>query len=536
MQSQQDAVVIRNGRPNNGCRRRHGMERLESRNMLASGALLAGGVGERSDANEPRPDILAPPLEPGGAEDGAVAMQSRRLRSWEELRAALQLYLQLLQQREAAESAPAAPAKAPRAGAQPRPLASVPDYGAPSQWNLNAVNAPEAWAAGHYGQGVTVAVIDTGAQWRHSQLRDSIWKNRGEVAGNGVDDDGNGYVDDLIGWDFVGDDNNPDDLNGHGTHVSGVIAAARDGDALTGVAYGSQLMVLRALDDRGVGSTQDIAAAVRYAVDNGADIVNLSLGGARSPALEAAVQYAAQRGVLIVAAAGNDGGESPNSPASLSGALSSVISVGAVDQAGQPAAFTNRGGGAVQIVAPGVRIGSTVPGGGAFYSGTSMAAPHVSGVAALALSAAPNLTSAALRSLLVAGVAGPKQAAGLGLVDAAQVVAFAAAGYSPTAATSGEPAASASERSSSALRLLSIEQPTESSAPAAAKAASPAFQAPASVASREAPEAQRAWIDQVDSVHRSRQQWRLAFPEDLQKAAGRGGEDDGDAVTLRRAA
>ena len=120
----------------------------------------------------------------------------------------------------------------------PTPFPDVPYYGGASDWNLNAINAPEVWARGYTGSGVVVAVIDSGVDYRHPELANNMWVNSGEIAGNGRDDDGNGYVDDYRGWDFADNDNNPLDIHGHGTHVAGIIAAAKDGAGTTGVASG----------------------------------------------------------------------------------------------------------------------------------------------------------------------------------------------------------------------------------------------------------------------------------------------------------
>lgn len=328
---------------------------------------------------------------------------------------------------EPAAEAPAS-VELPPADSEPPPLADVPYYGAARDWGLNASGAPESWSAGHSGQGVTVAVIDTGADLDHSELADALWTNPDEVPNNGRDDDHNGYVDDVHGWDFVHRDGNPHDQNGHGTHVASVIVGARDGVGSTGVAYGAELMVLQGLGADGVGSTRQLAEAVRYAVDNGADIINMSLGGAASTALRAAIAYAAEHDVLVVAAAGNDGADQPDSPAALSAQMENVVSVGAVDRSGETASFSNQVGSsrAVQLLAPGVRIYGAVPGGYAYYTGTSMATPHVAGVAALALSARPELSAAQLRDLLVQGVeASPPGDNTAGVLNAATTVAYA---------------------------------------------------------------------------------------------------------------
>jgi len=278
---------------------------------------------------------------------------------------------------------------------------SQPDLGGPF-WDLDAINAPEAWAQGFTGQGITIAVVDSGVDYTHPDLANNIWVNTREIWGNGIDDDGNGYVDDVIGWNFVDNDNNPYDLNGHGTHVAGTIAAENNGIGAIGVAYNAHIMPVRVLDQDGSGSWQDVAAGIYYAVNNGANIINLSLGGAGySPDIAAAVQYATARGAFVVMAAGNEGQTQPDFPANLASQYG--IAVGAVNRTNQLASFSNDAGAypVNYVVAPGVGIYSTFPGNTyQFLSGTSMATPHVSGVAALVLSANPYLTPAQLSSIL----------------------------------------------------------------------------------------------------------------------------------------
>jgi hypothetical protein len=290
-------------------------------------------------------------------------------------------------------------------GGDQQPLPDVPYFGGANDWNLNAVNAPEAWAQGYTGAGVIVAVIDTGVDYYHSELAGNIWTND-DIAGNGIDDDGNGYVDDYRGWDFAYGDNDPRDIDGHGTHVSGTIAAANNGLGATGVAFGALIMPVQVLDNSGWGSWDAVAAGIRYAVENGANVINLSLGGGYSTAVASALAYANQRGVFVAAAAGNDGASTPGYPAYHSVTLGNVLSVGAHDRNNSLASFSNRVGhsGAVQIDAPGAGVFSCVPGNSYdTWNGTSMASPHVAGVAALVLGANPNLTPSQLRQLLVDG-------------------------------------------------------------------------------------------------------------------------------------
>lgn len=281
------------------------------------------------------------------------------------------------------------------------PFPTVPDLGGNS-WNLDLINAPEVWAQGYTGEGIVVAVIDTGVDYNHTDLDANIWVNEGEIADNNVDDDGNGYVDDIRGWDFVNNDNNPMDLNEHGTHVAGTIAAENNGVGITGVAPDATIMPIRVLNADGSGNSSDTAAGIIYAADNGADIINLSLGGGYNNTVADAVEYAVGLGTVVVMASGNAYSNQPGFPANL--AQEWGVAVGAVDINNQIANFSNDAGTTPldYVVAPGVDVESTIPGNSyASFSGTSMATPHVAGVAALILSANPDLTAAQVESFLV---------------------------------------------------------------------------------------------------------------------------------------
>ena len=287
------------------------------------------------------------------------------------------------------------------------PVTELPEadfYGSNLDWNLNSVNAPEAWQAGYRGDGVVVAVIDTGVNISHSDLDDNVWVNSDEIAGDGIDNDGNGFIDDRYGWNFVGNNSNVADDNGHGTHVAGTIAAEQNGFGATGVAPDAEVMSIKVLNQDGSGFVNSIANGIRYAVDNGAHIVNLSLGGGFSSTIASAISYAASNDVLVVAASGNESSSVPSNPASLSRSYQNVLSVGAYDSNGRIAGFSNGVGnsGAVQVDAPGVGVYSTAANGNyTWLSGTSMATPHVAGIAALTLSANSNLTAASLRNIIV---------------------------------------------------------------------------------------------------------------------------------------
>ncbi|MFS0515549.1 S8 family peptidase, partial [Nostoc sp. UIC 10607] len=280
-------------------------------------------------------------------------------------------------------------------------FADVPDLGG-NNWGADLVKAPEVWTQGYTGKGVVVAVVDTGVDYNHEDLRNNIWTNANEIAGNGIDDDGNGYIDDNYGWNFAEKNNNTLDKNGHGTHVSGTIAGENNNYGVTGIAYNAKIMPVKVLNDSGSGSYNSISKGIRYAVDNGANVINLSLGGTSSNrTLQSAIDYASSKGVIVVMAAGNDGDSSPDYPARY--AYKSGIAVGAVDQNNNMPDFSNRSGTneIAYVTAPGVKVYSSVPNNQyATYSGTSMAAPHVAGVVALMLSANSSLTDAQVRQIV----------------------------------------------------------------------------------------------------------------------------------------
>lgn len=247
------------------------------------------------------------------------------------------------------------------------------------------------------GKGTVVAVIDTGVDYTHKDLADNIWVNEGEIPGNGIDDDGNGYVDDVHGVDFVEGDSDPMDEHGHGTHVAGIIAMTPGNGGGVGVAYGAKIMCVRAGQANGSFASTDIAKAIKYAADNGADVINMSFGGrGRSYLVESALQDAFPSCVLV-AAAGNDG--LPTNDAFGAGYLLTediypagykyVIGVMATDNNKSLAYFSNwdfkEGSGCeYEMAAPGVNIYSTLPGNRyACWSGTSMATPNVAAAAAI---------------------------------------------------------------------------------------------------------------------------------------------------------
>jgi subtilisin family serine protease len=263
-------------------------------------------------------------------------------------------------------------------------------------WGLNTTQAPDAWNAGYTGKGVIVAVIDTGVNYLHSDLGSNIWKNSGEIAGNGLDDDGNGYVDDTYGWDFVNRDGDAIDDNGHGSSVAGIIAGLNNGFGVTGVAFDALIMPVKVLNSSGGGNDISVADGIYYAVNNGADVINLSLGGGYSARIASALQFAFNNGVLICMASGNAAQSQPVYPA-LFAQTTGGIAVGAINSSGSLASFSNGVGTLASydfLVAPGVDIYSTsLDNSYEKMSGTSMATPFVAGAAALLLSAQADFSS-----------------------------------------------------------------------------------------------------------------------------------------------
>ena len=268
------------------------------------------------------------------------------------------------------------------------------------------LDLPGAWQLAD-GAGVTVAIIDSGARLEHPDLAPNIWTNFDEVPGNGVDDDNNGYVDDVHGVDLSSSrpGQNLYDGWGHGTHVAGIVAAARNSRGVVGVAPRAKLMIVRVLDDKGAGTTGGVAEGIRYAAANGARVINLSLSGPeRDPRLVAAVQAANAANVLLVTSAGNDGVDidsKPAYPAALPAPNLLAVASTDPDSGRGISEFSNYGKLAVQVAAPGAQILSTASDGSyVLKSGTSMAAPIVAGVAALAASVNPSISAADLRALL----------------------------------------------------------------------------------------------------------------------------------------
>ncbi|MFN0055447.1 MAG: S8 family serine peptidase, partial [Planctomycetales bacterium] len=275
------------------------------------------------------------------------------------------------------------------------------------------IDAPEAWDKTTGSAAVVVAIIDTGIDYNHPDLAANMWTNPGEIAGDGLDNDANGFIDDVYGWDFANGDANPMDDNSHGTHVAGTIGAVgNNGVGVTGVNWQTRLMALKFLDASGSGYDSDAIAALNYAAmmrDRGTNVrvTNNSYGGGGySQSFYNAIAANRDAGILFVAAAGNAGTNNDSIafyPANF--AVDNVISVAATDRSDLRAYFSNYGVNTVDLAAPGVSIYSTTPGNAyGTKSGTSMAAPHVAGAAALAWSFALDANYQQIRDALFAGV------------------------------------------------------------------------------------------------------------------------------------
>ncbi len=333
------------------------------------------------------------------------------------------------------------------------PQANAVDPLIKSQWGMLDIGANQIWSMTQGDPKMIVAVIDTGVDYTHEDLLPNLWRNTGETgtdssgrdkSTNGIDDDENGYIDDVIGWDFVTNDNKPYDLSGspievlqganpgHGTHCAGNVAAAgNNAKGISGVAPKVSIMSIRFIGEKGQGTTADAVKAIHYAVDNGARVLSNSWGSEGddpadsegNKALKDAIQYSQEKGVLFIAAAGNghqgvgydnDTDPKPAVPASYDHDI--IISVAAIDSNNKLGGFSNWGKKSVDLAAPGVKVFSTVVdnkytdialdyfGFKATWDGTSMATPHVAGAAALYWSAHPEKTWQEVKAALLGSV------------------------------------------------------------------------------------------------------------------------------------
>ncbi len=300
----------------------------------------------------------------------------------------------------------------------------------PDQWYLQKIHAPSAWDITTGSNTIIVAVLDTGFDLNHPDLIDQLWVNKNEIAGDGIDNDGNGFVDDVNGFDFINKDGSPEpNVNesfdtgavSHGTVIAGIIGAvSNNAKGIAGINWQVRLMDIRILDNKGVGNSTTAREGIEYAVKNGAKIINLSFTGFdNDPRLESAIKAANDAGVLVIAAVGNTEGvglnvdEKPIYPAcnGHGQATNGIIGVAATDDKDAKASFSNYGATCTDLSAPGVDILSTVyeneawaPFKKVFYqkgwAGTSMAAPMVSGAAALLASRHPTLKPEQLKNIL----------------------------------------------------------------------------------------------------------------------------------------
>jgi subtilisin family serine protease len=298
--------------------------------------------------------------------------------------------------------------------------------GSSPRWGLSAIKAREAWNVTTGSKEIVVAVIDSGIDRTIPALEKNAWENEDEIPNNGIDDDNNGYVDDVSGWDFREDDELEKSARGlhyHGTFVAGLVGSSYDKNTgAGGVAPDISIMDLRFLNEEGKFFTSDwdkLAGAIEYAVDNGADIINMSLYASIEPPelVQDAVERAEEQGVLVIGIAGNSGGE-----VGYFGRWKETFTIGSVNRSRRISYFSNRGP-SVDLVAPGESVLSFKPGGEAVTgSGTSFAAPHVAGTAALILSQEPEMGLSELKealrdSALDIARGGVDEKSGYGLID-----------------------------------------------------------------------------------------------------------------------
>jgi len=294
-------------------------------------------------------------------------------------------------------------------------ISATPNDGNYSRlWGMNYIEAPAAWDRATGNDSSVMAVVDTGVDYNHPDLQENMWRNPSEIPGDGIDNDNNGIIDDVFGFNGIDNSGDPMDAHGHGTHCSGTMAGRGNNEiGVAGINWSGKIMGIRFMDASGRG---DLAAAIRgidYVVSQKQRGVNVRVmnnswgGGGFSEPLRRAIEKAGQEGIVFVAAAGNsasDNDSSPSYPASYD--LPNLISVGAVGQDGTLASFSNYGAQSVKIAAPGVSILSTMPNGQyGFMSGTSMASPHVAGAFGLLFSTEPNLSvDDAVRRMIDSGV------------------------------------------------------------------------------------------------------------------------------------
>lgn len=278
----------------------------------------------------------------------------------------------------------------------------------PELWGITNINADKAWSQST-GENVLVAIIDSGINYNHASLVSQINTNTAELHGQpGVDDDNNGYIDDVYGYDFINNDSDPIDDNGHGSHVAGTVAGNHAKNNFWGVAPKAKLLAVKTHNQSGSGSEESVVKGILYAADRGAKVLNSSWAGAPEAAeysqlLFDAIQYASQKGAIFIASSGNEGSnidDKPNYPASYE--VANLVSVGSSTRNNKLSYFSNYGRHSVDLVAPGSRIFSVnYKGGYSYKDGTSMSSPHVSGAAALIYSRFPGATAEFVKAALM---------------------------------------------------------------------------------------------------------------------------------------
>ena len=296
-------------------------------------------------------------------------------------------------------------------------LYSQPNDLARQQWWLNNkdghdLDIQNAWNKSTGSNEIVVATIDSGIDLKHPDLQENLWKNQMEIAGEkGVDDDGNGFVDDFYGWSFYPNSNDNQDYRGHGTHVAGIIGArTNNGIGVAAVNWNVKLMGLNVFPRYIEGQVSDAIRGIDYALDNGADIINASIGASvdditkdEFESFKEAIRRARDKDILFVAAAGNNTKNNDiNGDIPASFEIDNIVSVGSMNRYSEPSGFSNYGKKSVDVFAPGEEIYSTLTRKKYGYkSGTSMSAPVVTGVAALMLSMNPNLTYQQIKQKLI---------------------------------------------------------------------------------------------------------------------------------------
>lgn len=292
----------------------------------------------------------------------------------------------------------------------------VPDDIQPEQWALNKINAKQAWDITTGSGNITIAIVDNAVSTTHEDLTDNIWINPGEIPNNLIDDDLNGYVDDINGWDVADNDNNPNPPSGittgspfiHGTHCAGIASATTNNNkGIASIGFNTRIIAVKCSNDNSADEGNSLPNAydgVYYAIKANADIISMSWGGSSGVFLtgDAIINAANTLGIVLIAAAGNDNSTTSNYPA----AYNNVISVGSTDQSDLKSSFSNYGS-SIDVMAPGSSIYSTLPSNSnnayGYLSGTSMACPLVAGLAALILSENPSLTPAQIENHLKNG-------------------------------------------------------------------------------------------------------------------------------------